>query len=138
MKMPTQGHRGHLMAWMHGSSGHRRITIAATYIKCLKQKVTTFPAPLTCSHNTVLPQHSLLSHRCRNCQQHSKRPWPQWNTKNVCVCANLTSSRGGLPSDAVPTARRIHPPPTPATSYPLGLRMSVSPWGECKLTGVSG
>ncbi len=28
----------------------------------------------------------------------------------VCVCVNLTSSSGGLPSDAVPTARQIHPP----------------------------
>ncbi len=27
----------------------------------------------------------------------------------VCVCVNLTSSGGGLPSDAVATARRIHP-----------------------------
>jgi hypothetical protein len=27
-----------------------------------------------------------------------------------CVCVNLTFSRGGLPSDAVPTARQIHPP----------------------------
>jgi hypothetical protein len=29
---------------------------------------------------------------------------------SVCVCVNLTSSGGGLPSDAVPTARQIHPP----------------------------
>jgi hypothetical protein len=28
----------------------------------------------------------------------------------VCVCVILTSSRGELPSDAVPTARQIHPP----------------------------
>jgi hypothetical protein len=28
----------------------------------------------------------------------------------VCVCVILTSSRGKLPSDAVPTARQIHPP----------------------------
>ncbi len=43
-----------------------------------------------------------------------------WGTSNdtfntdkvgdVFVCVNLTSSRGGLPSDAVPTARQIHPP----------------------------
>jgi hypothetical protein len=83
MKMPTQGHCGHLTAWMHGSLGHQKITIAATYTTYLKQKVTTFPAPPTCSHNTVLPQHSLLSHTCRNCQQNSKRPWPQWDAKNV-------------------------------------------------------
>ncbi len=28
----------------------------------------------------------------------------------VCVCVCPTSSRGGLPSDAVSTARLIHPP----------------------------
>ncbi len=28
----------------------------------------------------------------------------------VCVCVFLSSSRGELPSDAVPTARQIHPP----------------------------
>jgi hypothetical protein len=40
----------------------------------------------------------------------------QWDC--VCVCVILTSSRGGLSSDAVPTARQINPPPTPAVSYP--------------------
>ncbi len=32
------------------------------------------------------------------------------NCLSVCLCVILTSSRGGLPSDAVPTARHIHPP----------------------------
>jgi hypothetical protein len=36
----------------------------------------------------------------------------------VCVCVFLSSGRRELPSDAVPTARQIHPPPMPATSYP--------------------
>jgi hypothetical protein len=35
----------------------------------------------------------------------------------VCVCVFLSSSRGGLPSDAVLTTRQIHPPPMPATSF---------------------
>jgi hypothetical protein len=35
----------------------------------------------------------------------------------MCVCVFLSSSRGGLPSDAVLTARQIHPPPPPATSF---------------------
>jgi hypothetical protein len=35
---------------------------------------------------------------------------------NVCVFSS--SGRRELSSDAVPTARGIHPPPTPATSYP--------------------
>jgi hypothetical protein len=34
------------------------------------------------------------------------------------VCVFLSSDRRELPSDTVPTARRIHPPPMPATSYP--------------------
>ncbi len=36
----------------------------------------------------------------------------------VCVCVFLSSGRRELPSDAVPTARQIYPPPTPARSYP--------------------
>jgi hypothetical protein len=48
----------------------------------------------------------------------------------VCGCVILTSSRGELPSDAVPTARKIHPPPMPATSYSLSDTPSASPWED--------
>ncbi len=43
----------------------------------------------------------------------------------VCVCVCLTSSREGLPSDAIPIAGQIHPPPTPAMSYPAFLTTRV-------------
>jgi hypothetical protein len=61
MKMPTRGHRGHLMAWMHGFSSHRRITIAATYITCLKRKVTAFLAELFPQH-CIAPAFTPVTH----------------------------------------------------------------------------
>ncbi len=61
----------------------------------------------------------------------------------VSVCVILTSSRGGLPSDAVPTARQIHPPPnvcnvippfqTPHQSLPGKMLAD-----ECPLGNVDG
>jgi ribonucleotide reductase beta subunit family protein with ferritin-like domain len=49
----------------------------------------------------------------------------------VCVCVCLTSSREGLPSDAMPIAGQIHPPPTPATSYPLQTPHISLSLGRC-------
>jgi hypothetical protein len=48
----------------------------------------------------------------------------------VCVCVCLTSSRGGLPSDAVSTARCIHPPQCLRRHTPSKLHTSTSPWGD--------
>ncbi len=48
----------------------------------------------------------------------------------VCVCVCLTSSRGGLPFDAVSTARWIHPPQCLQRHTPSKLRTSASPWGD--------
>jgi hypothetical protein len=41
-----------------------------------------------------------------------------WLTSGVCVCVCLTSSREGLPSDAMPIAGRIHPPPNACDVIP--------------------
>jgi hypothetical protein len=47
----------------------------------------------------------------------------------VCVCVISTSSQGGLPSDAVSTARQIHPPRT-CNVIPPSDTPSASPWGD--------
>ncbi len=52
--------------------------------------------------------------------------------ESVCVC--LTSSREGLPSDAIPIAGQIHPPQRLQCHTPSRLRTSASPWGD--LMGV--
>ncbi len=44
----------------------------------------------------------------------------------VCVCVFLSSGRGGLPSDAVPTARRIHPPQCLQCHTPVRHPISLS------------
>jgi hypothetical protein len=44
--------------------------------------------------------------------------YSQCQPLRVCVFVILTSSRGGLPSDAVPTARQIHPPPNTCNIIP--------------------
>ncbi len=48
----------------------------------------------------------------------------------VCVCVFLSSSRGGLPSDAVLTARQIHPPPRLQCHSPVSHPISL-PLGRC-------
>ncbi len=48
----------------------------------------------------------------------------------VCVCVCLTSSREGLPSDAMPIAGRIHPPHCLRRHTPSRLCTSASPWGD--------
>ncbi len=49
---------------------------------------------------------------------------------DVCVCVISTSSRGGLPSDAVPTARQIHLPQCLRRHTPLSDTPSASPWED--------
>jgi hypothetical protein len=46
----------------------------------------------------------------------------------ACVCVCLTSSREGLPSDAMPIAGQIHPPQCLRRHTPSRLRTSASPW----------
>jgi hypothetical protein len=46
------------------------------------------------------------------------------------VCVILTSSRGGLPSDAVPTARLIHPPQCLQHHTPFSDTSSALPWED--------
>ena len=62
--------------------------------------------------------------------------------KHMCVCVISTSSRGGLPSDVVPTARRIHPPqclqrhtPIQTPHQPLPEKMLAD---GCPLDNVDG
>jgi hypothetical protein len=60
----------------------------------------------------------------------------------ACVRVCLTSSRGGLPSDAVSTARWIHPPQRLQCHTFSRLRTSASPWGDvswrCPMGNVYG
>jgi hypothetical protein len=56
----------------------------------------------------------------------SKCPRDLW----VCVCVCLTSSREGLPSDAIPIAGQIHPSQCLRRHTPSRLRTSASPWGD--------
>ncbi len=80
----------------------------------------------------------------RRCPTYGEREQSPWGVRRwwwlmlvvVCVCVVSTSSRGGLPSDAVSTARRIHPPPMPATSYPPFRHPISLSLGRCQLTGV--
>jgi hypothetical protein len=60
----------------------------------------------------------------------------------MCVRVFSSSGRRELPSDVVPTARRIHPPPMPATSYPYQTPHQPFPEemlaDECPLGNVDG
>ncbi len=47
-----------------------------------------------------------------------------------CVCVCLTSSREGLPSDAIPIAGRIHPPQCLRCHTLSRLCTSASPWED--------
>ncbi len=49
----------------------------------------------------------------------------------VCMYICLSYSRGRLPSDMVSPARQIHPPPMPATSYPLQAPHISLTLGDC-------
>ncbi len=48
----------------------------------------------------------------------------------VCVCVFSSSGRRELPSDLVPTARRIHPPLNACNVIPPSDTPSASPWED--------
>ncbi len=53
-----------------------------------------------------------------------------WECVCVCVCMFSTASRGGLPSDAIPIAGRIHPPQRLQRHTPIRHPISLS-LGKC-------
>ncbi len=97
-------------------------------------KESDFTVELSDNDDTLDDDHSFAGSDGGNANAPVKKvtcksnSWSETLLECVCVC--LTSSREGLPSDAIPIAGRIHPPQCLRRHTPSRLGTSASPWGD--------